>query len=304
MTVRRRLVLVLVLALSAACKSRAPSPSLAPPEPVSSAAGSSGRTPCGGLGCMQYDSPLDAFRDALAGDPRVVSIGEAHAPKGATVASSAKRFTESLLPALQGHASDLLLELMNPPTGCGARVAEVKKKQEVVTSHQSKEDQNEYVAMGEAARRMGIVPDLLRPSCADIDGIEDAGDDAIDTSLETIERLTEKKVKELVDRDANTKGVVGKVVVTYGGAIHNDPAPAPDRRAWSFGPAISSYVNGRYVAIDLYVPEFIDGSDAWKKLVWYAYYDPAKLGAKTTLFRLREGSYVILFPRARSVVGE
>jgi hypothetical protein len=245
---------------------------------------------------MQYDSPVDAFRDAIAGDPRVVSIGEAHAPLGAKVPSSAKRFTDVFLPVLAGRASDLLVELMNPPGGCAVRVAEVKKKQEVVTSHQSAGDQGEYVAMGETARKLGIVPDLLRPSCADIDAIEDAGDEAIDRSLETIERLTEKKVKELVDRDTRTPGDEAKIVLTYGGAIHNDPAPSPERRAWSFGPAIDAYVKGRYVDIDLYVPEFIDGGEAWRKLAWYPLYDPAKLGAKTTMFHVREQSYVIVFP--------
>ncbi len=103
-------------------------------------------------------------------------------------------------------------------------------------------------------------------------------------------------MKELVDRDANTRGDESKVVVTYGGAIHNDPAPTPERRAWSFGPAIEAYVKGRYVAIDLYVPEFIDGSDAWRRLAWYPYYDKTKLGAKTTMFRVAERSYVIVFP--------
>jgi hypothetical protein len=289
---------VLLFALLPRCGGREPSPS--PPilaAPVASAlSGSKGKTPCGALGCMQYDSLLEAFRDAIADDPRVVSIGEAHAPRGAEVASSAKRFIDALLPALAGRASDLLVELMNPPAGCAARVAEVKKQQEVVTSRHSPADQNEYVAMGEAARKIGIVPDLLRPSCDDMAAIEDAGEEGIERSLETIERLTEKKVRELVDRDARTPGDEAKIVVTYGGAIHNDPAPSPERRAWSFGPAIDAYVGGRYVDVDLYVPQFIDGSDAWKKLPWYAHYDPAKLGAKTTMFRVRERSYVIVFP--------
>lgn len=288
MTKRPRLLLVVLVLAS--CKGQASSPS-----PPSTPPPGPGRTLCGALGCMQYDSPVDAFRDALAGDPRVVSIGEAHAPLGAKVPSSAKRFTDLFLPVLAGRASDLLVELMNPPGGCAVHVAEVKKKQEVVTSHQSAGDQGEYVAMGEAARKLGIVPDLLRPSCADIDAIEDAGDEAIDLSLETIERLTEKKVKELVDRDARTPGEEAKIVLTYGGAIHNDPSPSPERRAWSFGPAIGAYVEGRYVDIDLYVPEFIDGGEAWKKLAWYRFYDPAKLGAKTTMFHVRERSYVIVF---------
>ena len=59
---------------------------------------------------MQFDAPRDAFLAAIAGDARVIAIGEAHAPKGAVATSAAKRFTEDLLPLLAGRASDLLVE--------------------------------------------------------------------------------------------------------------------------------------------------------------------------------------------------
>ena len=50
------------------------------------------------------------------------------------------------------------------------------------------------------------------------------------------------------------------------------------------------------VAVDLYVPELIDGSDAWKRLGFYPYYDIARDGAKTTVFRDGK-SFVIILPR-------
>jgi hypothetical protein len=243
---------------------------------------------------MQYDSVEDAFREAIAGDPRVVAIGEAHAQRGSSVPSSAKRFTDNLLPLLAVRASDLLVELMNPPSGCVAKAQAVKKQQAVVTSHQAESDQGEYVAMGERARTLGIVPDLLRPTCADLDAIHDAGDDAIIVSLSTIARLTRVKVEEMVDRDARTPADSGKLVITYGGAIHHDRKPPPERASYCFGPEVDAYVKGRYVEIDLYVPEFIEDTDVWRKLEWFPYYDRAKLGAKTTMFR-SERRFVIVF---------
>jgi hypothetical protein len=292
----------LVLLSLAACKGK-PSAAVAtpsaPPAPVAASPGAG--VPCGALGCMQYDSPALAFHDAVAADTRIVSIGEAHAQKGASVASSAKRFTNEILPSLAGHASDLVVELMMPPSGCAPKVAVVREAQAPVTSHQAAGDQGEYVAMGEAARKLGIVPDLLRPTCADLDAIEDAGDDAIDTSLRTIARLTADKVKKLSLRDSRAPGDAAKVVVTYGGAIHNDRDPSPERRAWSFGPELDAFAEGRYVEVDLYVPEFIDGGDAWKKLPWYPHYDAARLGGKTTMFKVRDRSYVILFPKGGAV---
>lgn len=253
--------------------------------------------PCGALGCMQYDSPAAALRDALGADTRVLSIGEAHAQKGATVSSAAKRFTLDVLPSLAGRASDLVIELMSPPSGCAPQVAVVREAQAPVTRHQAASDQNEYLTMGEAARKLGVVPDLLRPTCADLAAIEDAGEDAIDASLRTIQRLTLEKVKRLVDRAAREPGDAGPgLVVTYGGAIHVDRDPSPERRAWSFGPDLDAYTGGRYVEVDLYVPESFDGGDVWRRLPWYAEYDVARLGKRTTLFRVRERSYVIVLP--------
>jgi hypothetical protein len=253
-------------------------------------------TPCGPLDCRQYDSLEEAFESAIGGRPRVVAVGEAHAQKGTTVPSAARRFTERVLPLLAGRASDLLVELTNPPAGCAKTAEVVRQQQSVVTRAQAPTDQGEYVAMGERARQLGIVPDLLRPSCADLDAVRDAGDDAIVASLEMIARLTRAQAEKLLDRDLRTPGDADRFVVTYGGAIHNDPDPPKERAAWSFGPALAAYVGGRYVAIDLYVPELFDDSDAWKRLPFYRHYDAARLGGKTAVFH-QGRTVVIVLPR-------
>jgi|HubBroStandDraft_2_1064218.scaffolds.fasta_scaffold92406_1 hypothetical protein len=257
--------------------------------------GPSHGTPCGDLGCRQYESARDAFLDALASDPLVVGVGEAHAPKRASVPSAATRFTSDLLPALAGRVSDLLVELMMPPRGCTDAAAEVREKQRPVTSLQAEHNQNEYVVMGEKARGLGIVPDVLRPSCAEIDTVNHAGDGAIRASLELIAELARKQAIQLVDRDAASKGDSGKMVVLYGGLLHNDLAPRPDMVAWSYAPALDAYVHERFVAIDLIVPEFIGDDESWRSLGWWPHYDRAKLGAKVTLFRTGERSFVLVF---------
>jgi hypothetical protein len=269
---------------------------LADASPLSSSLLQSG-TPCGALDCRQYDTLEEAFESTLVGGPRIVAIGEAHAQKGTSVPSAAHHFTEQLLPLLVGRASDLLVELMNPPAGCAPTTAIVKERQAVVTREQAPTDQSEYVAMGARARALGIVPDLLRPTCADLGAVKAAGDDAVTASLEMIARLTREQAEKLVDRDAHTAGDASKMVVTYGGALHNDLDPTPERAAWSFGPTLAAHVAGKYVAVDLYVPELIDDSDRWKRLPFYAHYDPVKLGAKTTVFRQGK-SFVIVLARA------
>jgi hypothetical protein len=253
---------------------------------------------CGDLGCAQYDTPRDAFLAALASDPAVLGIGEAHAPKGATVPSAAKRFADDLLPALAGRASDLVVELMMPPTGCADAAAEVRRSQAPATSRQAETNQNEYLAMGERARALGVVPDMLRPTCADLDAVRRAGDDAIGASLEMIARLSASQVRHLVDRDARSDADRGKAVVVYGGMLHNDLAPPKENARWSYALDVDAYVHGRFTAIDLVVPEYIGDDEAWRAFSWWPHYDRARLGAKTTMFRTGERSFVIVFPES------
>jgi hypothetical protein len=226
----------------------------------------------------------------------VLAIGEAHAPRDATAPSSARRFADELLPALADRASDLLVELMMPPTGCADAAAEVRKKQAPVTSRQAETNQNEYLTMGKRARALGIVPDMLRPSCADMDGVSRAGDEAISASLEMIARLTLNQAKHLVDRDARSDADIGKMVVVYGGMLHNDLSPPAESTSYSYAPELDAHVEGRFVAIDLVVPEFIGDDSTWTSLPWRAYYDRQRLGAKSTLFRTGDRSFVLVFP--------
>jgi hypothetical protein len=314
---RRAAVLLLAVfatAFASACDRR--TPSQAPSSAGSSSAAASSSTPtsaepsgnassvlargtpCGDLGCAQFDSPKDAFLAAVAGDPRIIAIGEAHAPKGAVATSAAKRFSDELLPLLAGRASDLLVELMMPPTGCVDAAAEVREKQAPATSKQAPTNQNEYLAMGEKARSLGIVPDMLRPSCADLDAVRDAGGGAIEASLAMIARLSTAQAGKLLDRDTRTAADRGKAVVVYGGMLHNDLDPPADRATWSYAPALDAKSGGKLVAVDLVVPEFIVDDATWKSLPWYAHYDGARLGGKTTLFRLGPKSFVIVFPRS------
>jgi hypothetical protein len=252
---------------------------------------------CGELGCAQYGSAAEAFLDVLVGDPLIVGVGEAHAPKGATVPSAARRFTDELLPTLAGRASDLLLELMMPPGGCADAATEVRAKQSVVTSRQAETNQSEYVTMGDRARALGIVPDLLRPSCADLDAMRASSEEALGVMLETIARLTSKQAKRLVLRDAHSDADRDKMVVIYGGALHNDLAPRPEVARWSYAPELDAFSQRRFISIDLVVPEFIGDDETWRSFAWRQYYNPERLGSKTTVFRAGDRSFVLIFAR-------
>ena len=67
----------------------------------------------------------------------------------------------------------------------------------------------------------------------------------------------------------------------------------------SYAPALDRKTGGKVVAVDLVVPEFIVDDATWRGLAWFALYDRARLGGKTTLFQLAERSFVIVFAETR-----
>lgn len=302
-----------MIALIAAASCEKNEPTKSPPSASASVAPASssaapvvaalphGATACGDLGCLRFEKLDEAFATVLDEQPLILAVGEAHAPKGAAVASSTKRFTDDVLPILAGRTSDLLVELMQPPSGCQKTTTTVKQAQTVVTQKQSENDQNEYVTLGTKAKGVGIVPDLLRPTCDDLANVADSGE-PIAQSLALIRRLTVNKVKALVDRDRKSDADVNKIVVSYGGALHNDLSPSPALADYAFGKELAAYVGGKYAEVDFFVPEFVVENDNWKKLEWYeAWKKIDSAGVRGVLmFRPREHGYVIVANRTGS----
>jgi hypothetical protein len=274
---------------------RAPATSARKPEapPVAPKARTDGE-PCGELGCLAFDGVDQAFAKVLETEPRVLALGEAHAQKGSEgIDSSTRRFTELLLPKLQGRASDLVVEIWLTDGSCGKKEAEVAQKQKPVTESQAATNQNEFVTLAQRAKALSIQPHALRPSCDEYEKILAAQND-IGQMLTMIADATAKLVERmLAERPAD------RMVVAYGGAMHNDLQPREGRDGWSFGPRLAGHTNGRYVELDLIVPEFIKETEVWRALPWYAHYDREKLGNRTVLFNPSPGSYVLIFPVSR-----
>jgi hypothetical protein len=251
--------------------------------------------PCGGLGCQAFDSPRAAFDFAVKGDPLVVAVGEAHAQKGAPkVESATRRFGTELLPAFAGKAKDLVIELVVPDKACRKGEDEaVRERTKAVTAPQAEGNQNEFVALGFAAKKLGIRPEPLVPTCEELGAIVQAGEGDIAAMLRLIADVTVRETVAFLEH-----GDPNKAVVLYGGLVHNDVEPRPGREAWSFGPRLRDRVRGRYVEVDLIIPEHIGTSEIWTSLPWFSHYDAAKHGGMTILFQPSPASYVLVFPLA------
>ncbi|MEB2343336.1 MAG: hypothetical protein OZ948_01180 [Deltaproteobacteria bacterium] len=256
-----------------------------------------------GPGCTLFDSPRDAFARVLADAPVVLAVGEAHAQRGTPgVASATKRFTTELLPELAGKSSDLLLELWFANPKCSKqKVKQVAKRQEAVTRPQADTNQNEFIALGDAAKALGIQPHVLTPACKEYDAILRAGPDDVASMLEMIARLTRRDVELLLER--RRKSGSESIIVAYGGAMHNDLHPRPGFESFTFGPAASELTAGRAIELDLIVPEYIKDTPSWRALPWYARYAPTLHPDRTWLIESSKGSYALIFPRSAAPAG-
>ena len=260
-----------------------------PPAPRAKAAPHS----CGELDCLAFSTPQAAFEHVLETQPLVLGIGEAHAQAASRgIPSSTRRFAEQLLPLLSGKAKHLVIELL--VANCKAKTVErVAQTQAPVTEHQAKSNQNEFLVLGKYAQQLGIEPQALTPNCAEYESVAAAGPDGVARLLTLIAQKTESAVQALLETPATS----GEPILTYGGALHNDLSPPPGQESWSFGPELGRATHGRYVELDLIVPEFVKDTETWRKMPWFRAFDREHLSDETLLFRPGASSYVLIFPK-------
>jgi hypothetical protein len=269
--------------------------SIAPPPSAEVAPAAPQYRNCGDLNCKGFASSQAAFDYVLSERPRVLAVGEAHAQSGGPGGeSSTKRFMEQLLPRLAPRASDLVIELWVANGSCGKVEQKVATQQEAVTAPQAATNQNEFMELGHRAKALGIMPHALVPSCEQYQKISSAGAADIEEMLKMIKSVTQHDVETLLAQRAPER-----LVVAYGGAMHNDLAPREGRADFSFGPELKAATSDHYVELDLVVPEQIKDTETWRALPWYGHYSLEKAGSEAYLYSWAPHAYVLLFPKAQ-----
>jgi hypothetical protein len=263
------------------------------PSPVTSAPSAASYRDCG-QGCKAFTDAGAAFDHVLLEQPRVLAIGEAHAQStGPKTPSSTRRFMDGLLPRLAPRASDLVIELWVANGSCGKVEQKVQRQQEAVTAPQAATNQNEFMELGHRAKSLGIMPHALVPSCEQYDKIAGAGAADIEEMLAMIKAVTARDVTELLGKRGPER-----LVIAYGGAMHNDLVPRAGREDFSFGPELAAATSQRYVELDLVIPEQIKDSDTWRSLPWYGLYSAEKADASAYLLSWAPHAYALVFPKA------
>jgi hypothetical protein len=233
-----------------------------------------------------FDTPEDALRAILAEKPKLVAFGEYHETKGAPkVASAIARFRDLLLPVVSDGASDLLMETWVTEGKCGKQEETVVAQVEESTKR-PETTESEVVQVMKKAKAAGVQPHILKVSCDEYQSLTGT-DGAIDyvRLLSIVTTHLQGKIDEILAKKP-------KVVLVYGGALHNDLHPRKELAQFSFAAAVKKQLKGAYAEVDLYVPEYI-GTD--KKITAEPWYKQVK-SDKTTLVTRSAGSHIIVFP--------
>jgi len=106
---------------------------------------------------------------------------------------------------------------------------------------------------------------------------------------ESAERLLARNAKEGVE----------KLIVLYGGAIHNDVEPFEAARPYCYGPELVAATKGRYVELDVFVPELVSDTGLWPRFAWYPHFDKQAHPDQATLFSPLPASYTMLLPATK-----
>jgi len=204
-----------------------------------------------------YPSLAAALAATVPAGTAVVAFGELHQRTAtAHTRSTLGVFTREVLPALSS-ARFLVLETWVSTGQCGAEeraaVQEVEK-----TTERPKHVENELVTLIERARQLGVSPQVLSIDCAAYQQMRGGAGLDVEKTLQVTTDALEKKLMAVLDAGHAEPG--RKLVVVYGGALHNDLYPSPDLARYSFGPAVYRRVEGAYVEIDLFLPPLIEAS--------------------------------------------
>ncbi len=254
--------------------------------------------------------PYRAFADAAKAlehllekhVPLALGFGEFHQKTDSVkVRSAVRRFSEQLVAPLSSYASDLIVETWITKGGCGEQEKAVVKQVETTTKR-PETTESEVVKLLRRAKGAGIRPHILEVGCDDYKQLLGAGKVDYAKLLGMITKHLRRKAELLVKVRAQKPAAAKKpggprrLVVIYGGALHNDLYPYDDLKDFTFGQALKQRTGGRYIEVDLYVPEYVQEDKDLAKERWFPLLRLASPRG-VVLIERDEGSYILLLKR-------
>jgi hypothetical protein len=247
----------------------------------------------------RFASPGAAVAVALAqAAGGVVAFGELHQTNATVkIPSALHRFTEEIFPGIAGRFSHLVVETWMTTGRCGeaerAVTADVQR-----TTERPAQTETEIETLLRVAHDHGVAPRILSIGCADYQAMRGGEGGAVDydRTLRVTAGALETAIVRALRASGAPPGAAPRLVGVYGGALHNDLHPDPELAAYSFVPGILGATLGRYVEVDLVVPEYAASSAAVRAQTWWRSYLRARRPGATVLVRRDARSFVLVFP--------
>lgn len=251
--------------------------------------------PSPGYGHQRFPDAATALAHVLQRTrPRVVGFGEYHQSEGtAGVLSTLERFRRGILPVIAKGGSDLVVETWISTGGCGQAERKVVAQVDEVTERPAVTE-DETVALLEDAKARGLSPHVLEIDCAAYERLLDR-DGGLDyfAMLELVGRSLETKSAAVLA----ARGDDPRLVALLTGAAHNDAAPSEIWAPISYGPGLMTATGGRYVEVDLLVPEFVEASALAADEPWFPLLRELAAPGHVSLIELGPRSFIIVLER-------
>jgi hypothetical protein len=230
----------------------------------------------------------------LSHRPRVVGFGEYHQSAGGPpVMSSLARFRDQVLPAIAGASSELVVETWVEGAECSPATkqvtAEVKERIQRPAAVES-----EILTLLAAARDLGLDRHVLEMSCAEIAALRSPA--TTDVDFERLLGLITERLLAAASRALAGAPDGGGAVLVYGGSMHNDLFPYEGLEDYSYAARLAEATGGRFLEIDVFVPELIADSKLFAREPWF---DVAHREARpdaVLVFERGPRSYVVIAP--------
>jgi hypothetical protein len=231
--------------------------------------------------------------------PLVLGVGELHqTAETAGIASSLSRFTRQVWPRIAARVSDLVVETWVTDGACGkaeaATVGDVAR-----TTERPAATEDEIVALLTRAKASGARTHILKVSCAEYRLLAPAGGGGSrqPVDFERMLALIEHKLEAQVTAVLATRPAAdaARLVVVYGGALHNDLHPDPALAPFSYGLRAFHTTAGRYRELDLYVPAYLARNPAMRGEPWFPLWQRAAAAGRPVLIRRSPESFILVF---------
>jgi hypothetical protein len=245
---------------------------------------------------QSYADLAAAIAATVPADARVVGFGEIHARIDRIQVRSALSYFTAALPAFGEKVSDIIVETWIVDPKCGQKAVESTKKLETEVKR-PEATKNEVQLLADAAKAAKIQPHAMTLTCKDYETLSSKGgapDPIVMLGL-TKRELQRIAVSAVTHRDKEPNH--RPWIALYGGALHNDRFPKEGTAEWSYADWVDRTAQGKYIEIDLIVPEFAEADKFSKDQPWF----PLVAGANTVrVWKRGERSFVVILPRTKT----